>query len=519
MMLSPHELERVRPEFQVLVVDPAAAVARSYVNILSHTGYNTSACSNLEDVEAAIREKSPHIVVVGSKDFTREEKLIETIRQLSSEIQIIFLVSRMQFSRAWAFVEEGKIFDSVALPLSTPSELILRADRAAERLYYQYQNEHLQQQLEQLPSQTAPIDLPSKVEARLLESVELALQRLSNSRDPGQSILTYLHFASEICNQLPVAYFKFMPSHFSFIYADGVGVPDVNIPNVGIDLRTSGLRDIRDVFSRLNDITLIKDLMSRVYDVKSYMILPHSSGEGDGLGFFVVMGMVGGEARRHLDLLDQIFKVIYDKNVLLRLQHSYEYRDPLMGLYSYLYFENRLKDEMARARRLGLPLSLVALSLDQFTRLQDDIGMANTETILKMMGIMLKKTSRLNDVLAYYDRGRVLLLLPHTPFTGAQVKADRLRKMIGSARFPMAESQGWGTIKASLGISEYPSLCASCEELVVSALAAAKLAAAEGGDRVAIVQPPLDFEADFAPAPIMPPGTFTAIKRSGAGSS
>jgi diguanylate cyclase (GGDEF)-like protein len=513
MILSPNELERVRTEFHVLVVEPSSAVARSYVNILNHAGFKTTACSNLSDFESVIRLQTPHIVVVGSKDFAQEEQLIGTIRQLSPEIQIIFLVNRMQFSRAWAFVEEGKVFDAVPLPLSTPSDLILRVDRAAERLYYQYQNEHLQQQLDERPTQAAPIDLPSKVESRLLESVELALQRLSDSRDPGQSILTYLHFAREICDQLPVAYFKFMPSHFSFIYSSGVGVPDVSIPNVGVDLRSSGLKDIRDVFARLSEITLIKDLMARVYHVKSYMILPHVSGEGDGLGFFVVMGAVGGEARRHLHLLDQIFKVIYDKNVLLRLQHSYEYRDPLMGLYSFSYFENKLRDEMARARRLGLPLSLVALTLDQFQRLQDDIGTANSETVLKMMGILLKKTSRLNDILAYYDRGRVLLLLPHTPFTGAQIKGDRLRKMIGSARFPMAERQGWGTIKASVGISEYPSLCASGEELIVSALAAAKLAEAEGGDRVAIVQPPLDFEADFAPAPVVAPGTFGSRRK------
>lgn len=48
--------------------------------------------------------------------------------------------------------------------------------------------------------------------------------------------------------------------------------------------------------------------------------------------------------------------------------------DPLTGLGNRRYLEDQAAMEMARAQRSGAPLSLIAIDLDHFKRINDTYG-------------------------------------------------------------------------------------------------------------------------------------------------
>ena len=141
------------------------------------------------------------------------------------------------------------------------------------------------------------------------------------------------------------------------------------------------------------------------------------------------------------------------------------------------------------------------------------VGVSNTDTMLKMIGVIVQKTSRSNDIAGAFGRGRFGLILPHTDCGGAKVRAERLRRMVSTTKFPMTETEGSGLVTATAAVGEYPTLSSDSETLVRTTLLALQKAQAAGGDQLAVVQVPSDFKADFRPHAVQSPAAFESRGR------
>jgi PAS domain S-box-containing protein len=60
-------------------------------------------------------------------------------------------------------------------------------------------------------------------------------------------------------------------------------------------------------------------------------------------------------------------------------------RDSLTGLYNRRYLDETLEREVSRARREGIPLSLVMLDIDHFKRVNDTYGHQVGDEVLRML--------------------------------------------------------------------------------------------------------------------------------------
>lgn len=149
-------------------------------------------------------------------------------------------------------------------------------------------------------------------------------------------------------------------------------------------------------------------------------------------------------------------------------------RDAETDFWSSDQFRDLLHAEISRSRRLGMPTSLVLLELDQPAKPMAPIAR------------LLRRTSRVNDVLVRLRGSQLAVILPHTPISGALIKAERFRRIV--------EAVGNGqTIRA--GVSEYP-LCASDEEsLLTSADAALESLRGWGGNRVCRANAAVDLDS------------------------
>ncbi len=180
-------------------------------------------------------------------------------------------------------------------------------------------------------------------------------------------------------------------------------------------------------------------------------------------------------------------------------------RDELTNGLNKKAFLQRLFVEVARARRLSLPLSLTILRLDQFETLKSVYGSYKPELFIKSLMNNFVKDSRLYDIFGYWPEGYLGLMLPHTSERGASLKVEKMRWSVQSADF-LKVFPSHGRLTLSAGLAEYPRVNRSAESLFRSTLKALAFAEGEGGGNItAVATPPVGFKPDFPAQNIVNP--------------
>ncbi|MCE0734115.1 diguanylate cyclase [Halomonas sp. G15] len=130
--------------------------------------------------------------------------------------------------------------------------------------------------------------------------------------------------------------------------------------------------------------------------------------------------------------------------------------DPLTGLGNRRYLENQAAMEIARAERSATPLTLIAIDLDHFKRINDTYGHDVGDLVLQAFADLARRVLRDGDVLCRMGGEEFAVLLPDTNREQALQIAERLRKTVTTtpARVGL-DSTADGTLSysASLGVS------------------------------------------------------------------
>ncbi len=153
--------------------------------------------------------------------------------------------------------------------------------------------------------------------------------------------------------------------------------------------------------------------------------------------------------------------------------------------------------EVSRARRLLLPVSVIALQVDCISALESAYGSYQTTLLLKSLANNIKMEMRAYDSLGVLEGGKLALILPHTGESSAGMRAEKIRWVVKSSDF----SKVFPThpqISISLGLVEYPKVGRSAEDLLHYVLKACAFAHTEcGGNMTAVADPSTGFKQDF----------------------
>ncbi|MFH0962471.1 MAG: diguanylate cyclase [Planctomycetota bacterium] len=128
--------------------------------------------------------------------------------------------------------------------------------------------------------------------------------------------------------------------------------------------------------------------------------------------------------------------------------------DSLTALYNRRFFERRLREEIKNAQRTGLPLSCVEIDVDHFKTVNDVLGHAAGDRVLKELAAIFRERERQDDVVSRYGGEEFFLLLRVCDLNDAVSAADRFRKAV--------EDHDWAAIgirppvTVSCGVSSYP---------------------------------------------------------------
>jgi diguanylate cyclase (GGDEF)-like protein len=163
---------------------------------------------------------------------------------------------------------------------------------------------------------------------------------------------------------------------------------------------------------------------------------------------------------------------------LERLRHQ-PGRDPVTGLPDARAFHARLAEELARARRHGLPLAVVMIDLDHFAALNARHGRAAGDAVLAEAALVLKMALRETDIVARLGGDTFGIVLPETDRGPALRCADRVRRALEEHAFPRA-----GRVSASAGVAAGPRDGVEAVELVNHAYEALGVAKKSGRRRV-----------------------------------
>lgn len=108
------------------------------------------------------------------------------------------------------------------------------------------------------------------------------------------------------------------------------------------------------------------------------------------------------------------------------------FRDGLTNLYNHRYFQETLKNELARAKRYHHPLSLIMFDIDFFKDVNDSFGHQAGDQVLVNLASTVSAAIRPSDLVARYGGEEFVVILPETNQTGMKVFAERLRRSVAA---------------------------------------------------------------------------------------
>lgn len=110
-------------------------------------------------------------------------------------------------------------------------------------------------------------------------------------------------------------------------------------------------------------------------------------------------------------------------------------RDPLTGINNRRFFDQRISEEVSRAKRVNSPLTCLFIDLDFFKRINDHYGHQAGDAVLKQVSQLLNDRLRNSDVLARYGGEEFVILLADTSAEDAALIAEQIRHRVEKTEF------------------------------------------------------------------------------------
>lgn len=182
----------------------------------------------------------------------------------------------------------------------------------------------------------------------------------------------------------------------------------------------------------------------------------------------------------HLGAFDYIKKPIDELEVLARLNsalmfsqqqkklESMAMKDGLTDLYNHKLSIELFEKEFIKARRHHKSIAFLMLDIDYFKNINDSYGHRVGDEILREVGDIIKKNSRVSDIIGRYGGEEFCITLVDISIEEAELVCERIRQAIDSNTFTIKEH----SIHITLSIGncfKYPENPCGYEEVIIQA--------------------------------------------------
>jgi diguanylate cyclase (GGDEF)-like protein/PAS domain S-box-containing protein len=119
--------------------------------------------------------------------------------------------------------------------------------------------------------------------------------------------------------------------------------------------------------------------------------------------------------------------------------------DPLTGLFNRRYFDSMIAQEVNRAKRVGYPVSLIMLDLDEFKAYNDTRGhLAGDDILIGVAGIVSGSIRKDTDTACRYGGDEFVVILPNSDEEKALCVAYRIARRV---------LESFGEVSVSVGVA------------------------------------------------------------------
>lgn len=162
--------------------------------------------------------------------------------------------------------------------------------------------------------------------------------------------------------------------------------------------------------------------------------------------------------------------------------------DELTDVFNQRYFHTTLESEISNSSRNNSSIGLILIDIDNFRMYNDLYGHSYGDTILKNTGAILKKIVNKNDTICRFGGDEFAILILNNDLESLEKEAKRLYDEYEKIKNEYYNDSFVDKITFSIGLSEYPIISSSKEELISHANMALYQSKNMGDDKVHFYQ-------------------------------
>ncbi|MEO5377866.1 MAG: EAL domain-containing protein [Magnetococcus sp. DMHC-6] len=177
-----------------------------------------------------------------------------------------------------------------------------------------------------------------------------------------------------------------------------------------------------------------------------------------------------------IEAMSMAFSVLYTLHMNYEQLNKNAFEDPLTHIANRRLFQDRLDQAIQKANRYNTSFMVMALGVDRFSRINESLGRAVGDEVLKKLSKRLNSILRAGDTLAKSDGDEFLLLFAIQDAREIMPPVRRIQKIV--SELPISIENQEIQIELSIGISLYPE---DQNQLLEKAKFALKSAKEQGG--------------------------------------
>jgi len=138
------------------------------------------------------------------------------------------------------------------------------------------------------------------------------------------------------------------------------------------------------------------------------------------------------KAKNYLKIIESEGQHLNDE---LTRVHILSLTDELTELPNRRAFTRRLEDEVARVQRYGSPLSMALIDMDVFKAINDKLGHAAGDEVLRIFSTTILSVFRHHDMVARYGGEEFVILMPNTDIEGTHRALIKVQERAAQTQF------------------------------------------------------------------------------------
>jgi diguanylate cyclase (GGDEF)-like protein len=354
----------------------------------------------------------------------------------------VFTSCALAFAYAFghAFVAEGSLLGIALVAMKTLS-LVVIGVIVATSVEGQRRHEH---ELEVAAHEHELVNEQLQRRISELQAVSEITELIHSSLDFDEVGLEVVAILAKVIDIDALCIFVLDSQKSDTLFSASVGVDRAAGQTMNTRLQ---LRDVESYFTCL-----------RVFDHGSMMVLACAE-PGD-------IERLTDDDRLVVNAVASELVVAVENSQLYKLTKRLSITDELTGMFNYRYLQQRLDDEINRAKRYDKAVSLLMMDADEFKHFNDRYGHIAGDRALAEFRSVLGGVLREVDVVARYGGEEFAVVLPETDAAGAFVAAEKIREAIGAHAFGDENGARCCTLTVSIGVATYPTYAQDKESLL-----------------------------------------------------